>query len=967
MKKYSIKYKPIITGISLIYISVINLSYAQECTKANTSHLYWNVSAGTSCEISESNVSGVMGHTTTANVQGNLSITNDLNLTLTSQANHGDYKQSLGLKATHSGKIFADGRVSINMLHDSSKSTVEQQALLAYAGGEVQIKNLDISLTHKQERSLSGTNPSYKISYGILAGTGHTASDSYINRVSKVTVENLNIDMKSTPNSKSSIFSADGMYQLSGIRVIRPDDARGSRAVFQSTGNVNIVIHDLGSGDYANGIYISGIDNEVLLNDSQITIINGGSNSAALRIGKGRDTGRDGGYIHSSGHMMLDTTQSAKAAAIRLIGKDSGLNAAYANSSSRIQSAGNAILYGRYDFLFPFDGENQSVALRNSHITTTSNSASLIKVDTGISKASLAINGNSSLLEAAANGWLIQLDNNSELDVTLSDSGTIAKGLTLANGSNAKLNMSVLDGASWQLQPKTTLTNGQHVASLSSLNLINGGILDVASNLTDGVKSEYLIQSPIASNIRGVITMSNNSYADTLTLQGDYRGVGGSILMNTLWNNGGSNGTATSDQLIITGQTLGTGSTTVIPVNLTGGRSVIDGSIQSIKQAMYSGPVILTDGTYDGAFVGTARTTGASELQLTRDGNDFRWALFASNPTDTPDAPVIYAPETPAYTQMPSVNLELGYTMLGTFHERMGEQKYILSEGSKQSEGQVWGRVLGKHLELDGKTRLHSETDIYGLQIGMDVFAKPSTNDDRYTHLGVYGSYASASTKFYDAFRTVNGVVVKDTHMGDGKTERFALGTYYTQLFEGGSYIDAVGEVAYLRNKYNARNHTKVSQNGYGALLSVEAGKSFKLADSAWYLEPQAQVIYQHLTLDSFHDDLKAVKQPDINGLRGRAGVRIAHKTKSADRVESLESVYLIANLWHDFTKTPAVRIGQDKVRDRYNDTWGELGVGMKIQTSENTYLYGDARYEHELNNQKRRGYRGTLGFNYSW
>mgnify|MGYP001316306645 CR=1 FL=1 len=94
MKKYSIKYKPIITGISLIYISVINLSYAQECTKANTSHLYWNVSAGTSCEISESNVSGVMGHTTTANVQGNLSITNDLNLTLTSQANHGDYKQS---------------------------------------------------------------------------------------------------------------------------------------------------------------------------------------------------------------------------------------------------------------------------------------------------------------------------------------------------------------------------------------------------------------------------------------------------------------------------------------------------------------------------------------------------------------------------------------------------------------------------------------------------------------------------------------------------------------------------------------------------------------------------------------------------------------------------------------------------------------------------------------------------------
>src|SRR5690625_5065278 len=757
---------------------------------------------------------------------------------------------------------------------------------------------------------------------------------------------------------------------MSAIRVIRHEDNTGSRAVFESTGMVILNVEDLGSGDYANGIYVSGEGNEVVLNDSIITI-KGGANSAALRIGKGRSVGTGGGTIKSYGQMLLDTTASPNVSTVHMIGRDSELNAAFIDSSSVIKSAHTAILYSRMDYLQSFSGSDQRVALRNAQVTTTSSTAPLIQVDQDITASRFDLSGDNSLIVAANDGWLINVNPSAELNVTLSEQGTIAKGLTnVAN--NSLLNMTVQDGAQWQLAPKSSLLNDQ-TAKLTALTLTNGGMLNVGHNLTDSSRAAYSVEVPVFINNKGIINMHNSTYADTLTIKGDYQGDGGSLYMNTLWNapGDGAGANSSSDQLVITGHTLGNGSTVIHPVTAGGQEAIIDGDIRRLAHTLNSLDIVVTGGTYDGAFIGTARTTGAGEAQLVRNGDNFRWTLKAQiTPDPSPDPDIdIFAPEVPGYVQMPHANLEMGYTMLSTLHERVGEQQALSWDGCDTCAAglskQTWGRMLGRHQKLDGRKRLNFDMNTYGLQIGQDFHIQQNPNNNSRRHSGVYASYAHAKTDFYDENRAVNGIISGDKYMGKGSTDRLALGVYSTYYTEQGSYLDMVGELAYLRNKYQARNGAKTSQNGYSAAASIEVGKPIHLGNSNWLVEPQSQLIYQYLNLNNINDGLKSVQQKNLHALRGRIGARLAYNKEGTRK--RTNTFYIIGNIWHDLSASGSVKIGQDKVREKYNRTWIEGGVGAQTPIGKQSYLYVDARYEHSLSKQRRMGYRGMIGLNYHW
>lgn len=258
------------------------------------------------------------------------------------------------------------------------------------------------------------------------------------------------------------------------------------------------------------------------------------------------------------------------------------------------------------------------------------------------------------------------------------------------------------------------------------------------------------VEVPVLISNNGTINMHNNSYADILTIMGDYQGHDGILRMNTLWNASGDDaGTNSfSDQLIIVGRTLGSGSTVIHPVTAGGEEAIIDGDIRQVAHTLNSLDVVLTEGTYDGAFVGTARTTGAGEAQLIRNGDNFRWTLKAQeSPEPSPEPDIdIFAPEVPGYVQMQRANLEAGYTMLGTLHERVGEQQALAWDNCVEcaASGPVkktWGRVLGRHLKLNGRDRLNLDTNIYGLQIGHDFNIHHDSANGSRRHTGVYASY----------------------------------------------------------------------------------------------------------------------------------------------------------------------------------------------------------------------------------
>ena len=497
----------------------------------------------------------------------------------------------------------------------------------------------------------------------------------------------------------------------------------------------------------------------------------------------------------------------------------------------------------------------------------------------------------------------------------------------------------------------------------------------------------------------GIITLANQSYADRLTIEGNYVGKDGVLEVNTKWDTPGDYlGTnSESDLLTITGDA--SGNTTVKAIKTDGTEDVIDGSIGELAdrykrsvpvikvlgddKGTANGEINSTDATKPYAyntrstFTGTAKTTGAGELQLVshKDDNgvtEYFWTLTTPNKDKT-----IITPSAPAYTLVPRQNLELGYTMLDTLHQRRGENQTLSwdKQGNywQDVEKQSWGRVIGKHLKLDGKERFGLKTNMYGFQVGHDFDVKTKQDDEgkltrRFT--GLYFGALRSHSKFYDEYRAKNGVVIADKLTSRVKTTALNLGVTDTRYNENGTYIDWVGQLSWLNNRYSSVDGTQAKNHGWGAALSVETGRPYALGKDktnngdSWILEPQAQLIAQYLRLGNFNDGTRAVSQKGY-GLRGRVGFRLAYN-KPNDK-QRTRTYYFIGNIWHDFKATGNALIGRDKLTEKFDRTWWELGLGSQFSLSENTYLYADARYEKSFDSNRHKGYQGTVGVKYSW
>ncbi|WP_239990506.1 autotransporter outer membrane beta-barrel domain-containing protein [Haemophilus haemolyticus] len=549
-----------------------------------------------------------------------------------------------------------------------------------------------------------------------------------------------------------------------------------------------------------------------------------------------------------------------------------------------------------------------------------------------------------------------------------------------------------LTKAKFNLEKGTSLETPEGTTSLS------GGRLTLSDTGISLSGTTSVFEKGTFTN-GGIITLANQSYADKLTIEGNYVGNNGVLEVNTKWDTPGDylGAHSESDLLTITGDA--SGNTTVKAVKTDGTENVIDGSIGELADRYKrSVPVIKVLGTDNGTegneinstdttkpyayntrstFTGTAKTTGAGELQLVshKDDNgvtEYFWTLTTPNKDKT-----IITPSAPAYTLVPRQNLELGYTMLDTLHQRRGENQTLSwdKQGNywQDVEKQSWGRVIGKHLKLDGKERFGLKTNMYGFQVGHDFDVKTKQDDEgkltrRFT--GLYFGALRSHSKFYDEYRAKNGVVIADKLTSRVKTTALNLGVTDTRYNENGTYIDWVGQLSWLNNRYSSVDGTQAKNHGWGAALSVETGRPYALGKDktnngdSWILEPQAQLIAQYLRLGNFNDGTRSVSQKGY-GLRGRVGFRLAYN-KPNDK-QRTRTYYFIGNIWHDFKATGNALIGRDKLTEKFDRTWWELGLGSQFSLSENTYLYADARYEKSFDSNRHKGYQGTVGVKYSW
>ena len=509
--------------------------------------------------------------------------------------------------------------------------------------------------------------------------------------------------------------------------------------------------------------------------------------------------------------------------------------------------------------------------------------------------------------------------------------------------------MSLLDNAlitGMDVNQGLFLTNGSTLDGNNSLSL--NGNLDIDStsifDATGGGSGVYNISGYF--NNAGILTTQDSFVGDIINVTGDYIGISGSLFSIDTYL---GDDTSLTDKLVITGNTSGNGIITVRPETGSIGAQTVNG-IKIIDVLGTSGAVFT---------LGSPLQAGAYEYVLGKNDSQ-NWYLNSYLIPVTPVTPVvpvppvpIYRPGTSNYVSGQEANLEQGFLSLGTLHERMNEQQVV------PADNQTWTRYYGNDESNNGKSRFNYNQHISAFQVGQDFYSKEKTNGSN-VHSGVFFDYSHAEVDFEDRIRE-DALLDKGTGSMEGNS--YGIGGYYTSLKEDESYLDVVGMVSRLENKYEDSYNMKSEQKGYRVGISVEAGK--KIVDlGKWKLEGQGQLMYQHTNYEDFDDEISKIEGYSSDSLRGRLGVRVYRHLESTKNINQIDKaqVYGVANVIQDFTNPEDVTIGGTKVRENYDRTMLEVGGGFQVPISGNTYIYTDARYDKSLNGRKEEG-KVTIGF----
>lgn len=268
--------------------------------------------------------------------------------------------------------------------------------------------------------------------------------------------------------------------------------------------------------------------------------------------------------------------------------------------------------------------------------------------------------------------------------------------------------------------------------------------------------------------------------------------------------------------------------------------------------------------------------------------------------------------------------------------KRMGDLRSM-----PQSDG-AWGRIIA------GQSEYKSIHNTYQtLQIGAD---KRIGN----AYLGVTASYTDG-----------------DGSLKNGSTDdkNYGLGLYGGWMGEDGQYVDVIVKRQKFESDFDlynlSGNKASGSYDTWGTSASVEYGWRLGIANTGYYVEPQAEFMFGHLngvgykTSNGVH-----VKQDGIDSAVGRAG--LAAGWVSPDKTGS---AYIKASVLHDWEGDADTRTSKDGVSRKYTEemggTWGEFALGGTFNITKNLAAYGEV--ETTVGNPVRTTYQLSGGIRYSF
>ncbi|KWO47203.1 hypothetical protein WT98_01270 [Burkholderia territorii] len=458
----------------------------------------------------------------------------------------------------------------------------------------------------------------------------------------------------------------------------------------------------------------------------------------------------------------------------------------------------------------------------------------------------------------------------------------------------------------------------------------------------------------------------------------NYAGQGGTLAMNTRLGDDTSAsdrlvinaGTASGTTNLLIANTGGPGAQTtngIMVVQAAGGATTVPGAFtlgRPVEAGAYQ--YLLYRGVPGGNAADASNWYLRSTLQSTSPVQSGATAApVPPEPVAPEPAPVAWRPGVVAYTMTPLLNLDYGFTMLGTLHQRVSDVPGAIKPQQNTATNGVWGRVNARSFDADTMGRFSTSSATYFAQFGKDwTLAQPK--DGGSTHAGVTVTFGDTSATFNDSLRSLADLA---TQTGTVSTQAESLGGYWTRYLKDGTYFDTVGQLTYYHNRYGGQDGSAI-QNGVGAVLSQEVGKPFQIGNTPVVIEPQAQLMYQYLSLGGFSDEVSPVSGTHTSALRGRVGFRIygAELPNSDDHNPlSWAKPYLSFDVLHDFLRPGQTVVGETAFNPTLSRTRFDVGAGVTAAAGKHGELYAHGGYLRNLGGSYGQGFYGQLAYRYMW
>lgn len=516
-------------------------------------------------------------------------------------------------------------------------------------------------------------------------------------------------------------------------------------------------------------------------------------------------------------------------------------------------------------------------------------------------------------------GGILELNGGTAEDVTIDSGGTLS----------AHENSTMLG----------TLTNGGQAILHDSVT-VNGDILNT------GTLSFVSSQPASVAVINGNLTNSGQlftggpslSAGSELTIQGDYHGNDGSLIMNAILGND----TSIMDKLLIGGNATGT---TEVSVNNLGGKG--DQTLNGIEIVQVAGA------SSAGAFYNSkAIRAGLYNYTVIQKGNNYYLTsnYVAPEPEPTPEPTPEPAPE-PTPTPGKDISTSAGGYManLATanqiFNTRLADRQtgmeYLNSPTDNAEGTRLWLRQVGGHTRSRADV-LRTRSNRYVAQIGGEILAGTLSNADRWA-IGLMAGYANQNSTTTSVRSRYNTRTTSSLH-------GYSVGLYGTWMEDpkenSGLYLDSWLQYSWFRNSVNEAGQASDRYTSKGFSASAEGGYAYKMFEGErtdFYIQPQMQLIWSDVSADARYSPNGIYVQDEGQGnIQSRIGIKayLQGHSKIDDNSGREFRPYIETNWIHN-TERYGVRMdGSQLTQDGMKDI-AEVKTGIEARLATSTSLWG--------------------------